>query len=121
MSALFQHDDLFGYGPEQHAEPVASGIRQIVLGTDATMVQAKRWFERGAVTEVDAKAHTQVGYVLDGFFEMRVDGKSQVLGPNGSFIIPSGVAHVITCLDDGVLLNVFAVEPPGTAYEEASN
>jgi|GEM_PF-5609558 len=120
MSALLQHDDLFRYGPETHAEPVASGIKQVVLGTDAHMVQAKSWFERGAVKEVDSNPRSQLGYVLDGFFEVKVDGKSQILGPNGSFIVPSGAAHVISCLDDGVLLNVFAVEKSETDYEEAS-
>ena len=119
MNALLQHDDLFRYGPEQHAETVASGIRQVVLGTDANLVQTKSWFERGAVMEMAAKARTQVGYVLDGFFEVNVDGKSQVLGPNGSFIVPSGVAHEISCLDLGVLLNVFAIETCLPEYEEA--
>lgn len=120
MSALLQHDDLFRYGPEEHAETVASGIKQVVLGTDANIIQAKSWFERGAMTEVDANPRTQLSYVLDGFFEVNVDGKSQVLGPNGSFIVPSGAAHVISCLDDGVLLNVFAVEKCDTNFEEAS-
>ncbi|MEM7327576.1 MAG: cupin domain-containing protein [Pseudomonadota bacterium] len=110
MSALHKHDDLFRYGPEVHADPVAFGIKQVVLGTDARIVQAKSWFERGAMTEVESKPFTLVSYVLDGFFEVHVDGKSQVLGPSGSFIVPSGAEHIIACLEAGVLLNVFASE-----------
>ncbi|MEO1188123.1 MAG: cupin domain-containing protein [Pseudomonadota bacterium] len=120
MSALRQHDDLFRYGPEVHAETVASGIKQVLLGADASLIQAKSWFERGAMMEVDPKSRTQLSYVLDGFFEVIVDGKSQILGPNGSFIVPPGAAHIISCLEDGILLNVFAFEKYDIAAEEAS-
>jgi len=120
MSAPLRHDDLFRYGPEAHAETVASGIKQVVLGTDASMIQAKSWFKRGAKTKVASKPRTQLSYVLDGFFEVNVDGKSQILGPNGAFIVPSGAAYIISCLEDGVLLNVFAVENCDTAFEEVS-
>ncbi|MEM7458520.1 MAG: cupin domain-containing protein [Pseudomonadota bacterium] len=120
MSALLQHDDLFRYGPEAHAETVASGIKQVVLGTDEIMVQAKSWFERGAMTEVESEPRTLLSYVLDGFFEVSVDGKSQILGPSGSFIVPSGVAHAISCLEDGVLLNVFAFEKCDASIVEKS-
>lgn len=110
MNAALKHDDLFRYGPEAQAEPVASGIKQIVLGANAEMVQSKSWFEQGAVIESQANRRTLVSYVLDGFFEVQVDAKSQILGPGGAFIVPKGAGHVITCLEDGVLLGVFASE-----------
>ena len=110
MNATLNHDDLFRYGPEAQAEPVANGIKQIVLGANAEMVQSKSWFEQGAVIESQAAQRTLVSYVLDGFFEVQVDAKSQILGPGGAFIVPKSARHVITCLEDGVLLGVFASE-----------
>lgn len=110
MSAALEHNDLFRYGPESEAEPVAAGIKQVVLGTNGQLVQSKSWYERGARKAASAKPKTVVSYVLDGFFEIQVAGKTQVLGPSGSFIVPSGTDHEIKCLEDGILLGVFASE-----------
>ena len=108
MSALLKHDDLFSYGPESRAETVASGIKQVLLGADDRVAQSKTWYQRGAVSQSDANAYSLVCYILDGFFEVQIDGKSQILGPSGSFIVPAGTPHGLSCLEDGVLLGVFA-------------
>ena len=119
MSALRQHDDLFRYGPESQAETVASGIKQVLLGADERVLQSKTWYARGAVTEAAAKTCTLVCYVLDGFFEVEIDGKTQILGPSGSFIVPAGTAHEMACLEDGVLLSVFAAQNENALVPEA--
>ncbi|MEL6859176.1 MAG: hypothetical protein AAFO74_12370 [Pseudomonadota bacterium] len=119
MSALRHHDDLFRYGPESQAEPVARGIKQVLLGADDCVMQAKTWYARGAVTEPKANASTLVCYVLDGFFEIHIDGKTQILGPSGSFIVPAGTMYEMTCLEEGVLLGVFAAQNESAFVPEA--
>lgn len=108
MTTMTQHQDLFRYGPESEAQPVAAGIKQVVLGAAAEIVQSKCWYERGAETVKCSNARTRTSYVLEGFFEISVDGQSQILGPSGCFVIPCGAAYTIRCLDAGVLLTSFA-------------
>ena len=110
MSALLEHTDLFRYGPETEAQPVAEGVKQVVLVTAKHLVQSKCWYERGAATSSRNNHRARTHYVLDGFFEVAIDGKSQILGPSGSFIIPTSADATIHCLEDGVLLSVFAPE-----------
>lgn len=107
MSPSLMHNDLFRYGPKSLAEPVSTGVKQVLLGSDGRVVQSKSWYEQGAVIESGGNHQTRVCYVLDGFFEIQVGDKSQILGPSGSFFVPAGKAYCVTCLDDGELLEVF--------------
>lgn len=108
MSAMRQHQDLFGYGPESQAEPVAVGIKQVLLGSAEQMVQSKTWFQHGAQQIAPASSQTQTSYILEGFFEISVEGQSQILGPSGLFVVPIGSSYSIRCLEDGVLLTTRA-------------
>ena len=108
MTALLTHNDLFRYGPESEAEQVAAGIKQVVLGAAEQMVQSKCWYERGAEASAVSNARSRTGYILDGFFEIVIEGQSQILGPSGSFVIPSGAEYTIRCLEEGLLLSTFS-------------
>ncbi|MEO1406749.1 MAG: hypothetical protein AAFV54_09705 [Pseudomonadota bacterium] len=108
MSAMPQHQDLFRYGPESQAEPVAVGIKQVLLGSAEQIVQSKTWYQYGAEQLELASTQTQTGYVLEGFFEISVEGQSQILGPSGSFVVPVGSGYSIRCLEDGVVLTTQA-------------
>ena len=87
MSVSFLHNDLFRYGPESLAETVSTGVKRVLLGSDQHVVQSKSWYEQGAEIESGGNLQTLVCYVLDGFFEVKVDDKSQILGPSGSFMV----------------------------------
>ncbi|MEL7042270.1 MAG: hypothetical protein AAGL90_12150 [Pseudomonadota bacterium] len=114
MSAMRQHQDLFRYGPESQAEPVAVGIKQVLLSSAEQMVQSKTWYQYGAEQTVLNNTQTQTSYILEGFFEISVEGRSQILGPGGSFILPIGSDYSIRCLDDGVLLTTQAPQGHNT-------
>ncbi len=110
MSAVLQHNDLFRYGPKCDAEPIANGIEQVLLGSTDQLVQSKTWYERGTEMTVSSNARTRASYVLEGFFEICVAGQSQILGPTGSFIVPTDVGFSIRCLEDGALLTTHAAQ-----------
>jgi len=108
MSDVLNHSDLFMYSPKSEAETVGPGLKRIVLGHDEHLMLVKVWFDKGAVGEVHSHPHSQGSYVIEGSFEVQVDGKIQVLGPGGSFFVPSGADHGAVCLEEGVLLDVFS-------------
>ena len=108
MSDVYTHADLFRYSPKSKAEEVGPGLKRLLLGHDEHLMLVKVWFEKGAVGEVHSHPHSQGSYVIEGAFEVEVDGKTQVLGPGGSFFVPSGAAHGAVCLEEGILLDVFS-------------
>ncbi|MBM3832427.1 MAG: cupin domain-containing protein [Verrucomicrobia bacterium] len=49
--------------------------------------------EAGAVLPEHSHPHEQVANVLDGIFELTVDGETKQLGPGSVGIIPSNAVH----------------------------
>ena len=108
MSDVITHEDLCKYSPKSQAETIGPGLKRLLLGHDEHLMLVKVWFDKGAVGEVHSHPHSQGSYVIEGTFEVQVDGKTQVLGPGGSFFVPSGADHGAVCLEEGILLDVFS-------------
>ncbi|MEL6102217.1 MAG: cupin domain-containing protein [Pseudomonadota bacterium] len=100
--------ELFMNSLKSGAEDLGNGIRRTLLGYDDKILMAKVRFEKGAVGDVHAHHHSQVSYVVEGTFEVEVDGRKSVLGPGGCFFVPSHAPHGAVCLEAGVLLDVFS-------------
>lgn len=108
MSDLLVDSDLFMNSPESDAETIGPGLKRKILGHDEHLMLVKVWFEKGAVGEVHAHPHSQGSYVVEGVFEVFVDGQKQILKPGGAFFVPSGADHGAVCLEAGILLDVFS-------------
>ena len=64
--------------------------------------------EEGAQLPVHAHVHEQTTYVLEGKFELIVDGEVRVYEPGLVAVIPSNVVHSGTALTNCKLLDVFS-------------
>ena len=51
--------------------------------------------------------HEQVGTVLEGEFEITLDGETRVVGPGDVFVIPSNVPHAGRAVTACRMLDVF--------------
>ncbi len=81
--------------------------RAVVPGTAARFVHSDNmttayWtFEPGAVLPAHSHPHEQVTNVLEGEFEMTLDGQVRRIGPGTVAVIPSAVVHsgraITTC------------------------
>ena len=70
---------------------------------------------RAHVAEHD-HPHEQMGMMLQGRAEFVVGGERRVLGPGDLYLIPGGVRHQVTALDEPVrVLDVF--NPPREEYK----
>jgi unsaturated pyranuronate lyase len=58
--------------------------------------------------------HEQISYIVSGEVEATIDGKAQVCGPGGGYLVPSGVSHHIKVLADCVCIDAFS--PPREDY-----
>lgn len=86
---------------------LGGGVRRRVLSYNEELMTVEVAFEAGAVGAVHTHPHTQCTYVLSGRFSYSVEGESTILGPGDSIVVPSGLPHGTSCLEKGVLLDIF--------------
>jgi quercetin dioxygenase-like cupin family protein len=87
--------------------PTADGnLRRIILHTDELML-VEFAFEKGGVGVLHSHPHVQASYVVEGRFEVTIDGRMQELAAGGAFIVPSGLVHGVRALEKGRLVDSF--------------
>jgi quercetin dioxygenase-like cupin family protein len=87
---------------------VAPGNRRRVLLHTPELMLVEFSFDAGAVGALHSHPHVQSSYVAAGRFEVTIDGRTEVLGAGGSFIVPSGLVHGVVALEAGRLVDSFA-------------
>lgn len=86
---------------------LAPGNTRRVLIHTPELMQVEFGFEKGVVGALHSHPHIQVSYVAEGSFEVTIDGRIEVVGQGGSFIVPSGLVHGVVALEKGRLVDVF--------------
>ena len=92
------------------AEPVSAGpgvTRRVLAYTDGLMC-VENTFEQGACGPLHSHPHTQITYVVRGAFAFTIDGKTRTVRAGDTMLKENGVSHGCTCLEAGVLLDIFA-------------
>lgn len=86
---------------------LGGGVSRRVLSYNEDLMTVEVAFETGGVGAVHTHPHTQCTYVLSGRFAYSVEDESVVLEKGDSIVVPSGLPHGTTCLEKGVLLDIF--------------
>jgi quercetin dioxygenase-like cupin family protein len=73
----------------------------------ATMTFIHWEIEAGAVLPEHSHPHEQVAHVIDGEFEITIDGQTHRLGPGSVAIIPSNATHSGTAVSDCRIVDAF--------------
>lgn len=89
---------------EQAGEGV---VRRVLSYTDEVMV-VQNHFQKGAVGALHHHPHMQITYVVSGQFEFEIGGEKKVVNPGDSMLKKDGVEHGCVCLEEGILLDIFA-------------
>lgn len=95
------------YQQEIPFKDLGGGVSRRVLSYNEELMAVEVAFETGGVGAEHTHPHTQCSYVLSGRFSYEVEGKAVILGPGDSIVVPSGLPHGTTCLEKGVLLDIF--------------
>ena len=73
-----------------------------------TMTLAFLEVAAGAMMPVHQHVHEQISQVLEGKFELTINGESKVYEPGGVVIIPSNIPHGGMAITDCKLLDIFS-------------
>ena len=89
------------------AQSGGAGVtRRILAYTDGLMC-VENTFETGAVGALHSHPHTQITYVVSGKFTFTIDGVTKTVTPGDTMLKTDGVVHGCTCLEAGILLDIF--------------
>lgn len=95
--------------PHGEAEAQSGGenvTRRVLAYTDGLMC-VENTFEKGAVGKLHSHPHTQITYVVSGVFSFTIDGEERIVRPGDTMLKEDGVVHGCTCLEAGILLDIF--------------
>ncbi len=87
--------------------------KEIIKGFHARMVHTANLtlsfveVKAGGTLPEHHHVHEQVTHLIEGSFELILDGKSELLQPGDVIVIPSNVKHAGRALQDSKLLDVF--------------
>lgn len=93
-----------------NVEPVAmcNGITRRTLSTGHKLMLCLFEWDTGAILPEHSHPHEQLGYVISGKVEFTIGGKTIVLGPGESYVIPSNVAHSGRSYEPAKVLDAFS-------------
>lgn len=95
--------------PHDMAEPQFGGegvTRRVLAYTDGLMC-VENTFEKGAVGFLHSHPHTQITYVAEGVFSFTIGDETKIVRKGDTMLKEHGIIHGCTCLEAGVLLDIF--------------
>jgi quercetin dioxygenase-like cupin family protein len=89
-------------------------VRELFPGVNANLIHTDNLtvayvqITKGAVVPEHSHPHEQIINVLEGTFEMTIDGITKIVSAGHVGIVRSNVLHAINAITDGKILDVFA-------------
>ena len=89
------------------AQSGGEGVTRRVLAYSDVLMCVENTFEKGAVGKLHSHPHTQITYVVSGVFSFTIDGEERTVKAGDTMLKEDGVVHGCTCLEAGILLDIF--------------
>lgn len=83
------------------------GVTRKILCYSDELMMCEISFEKGAKGNFHKHEHLQITYIAKGKFEFTIGGETKVVSVGDSVYMPSNVEHGVTCLEEGILVDVF--------------
>jgi len=94
-------------GADAKLETVADGLSRKVGAHDENVMVVEVHFEAGTTAPLHHHRHEQITYVVSGKFEFTVGDETYIVGAGDSLYKQPNIEHGATCLESGMLLDVF--------------
>ena len=92
---------------DTQAQSGGEGVTRRILAYNDGLMCVENTFETGAVGALHSHPHTQITYVVSGKFTFTIDGITKTVTPGDTMLKTDGVVHGCTCLEAGILLDIF--------------
>ncbi|MDO9629326.1 MAG: cupin domain-containing protein [Acholeplasmataceae bacterium] len=92
---------------ESEAKVINHLLERRVLAHTEDMMMVELSAKSGAVIPIHQHIHVQMTYILEGVFEIDLNGAKMILKKGDSLFIESNQTHGSLCLSEGKLLDVF--------------
>jgi quercetin dioxygenase-like cupin family protein len=93
-----------------------AGVTRRILNVGERMMVVELYFDRDAVVPEHTHPHEQIGYLATGSLRFTIGDEERVIQQGDSWLVPSGVPHTVTALEDTVAIDVFC--PPREDFLE---
>lgn len=103
---MIQKGQRWAFHGESQPEELGGVTRRVLAYNDGLMC-VENQFQQGAVGALHSHPHTQITYVVEGAFSFTIDGVTKVVRKGDTLLKEDGVVHGCTCLEAGVLLDIF--------------
>ena len=104
---MTQKGQLWVFHEEAEAQCGGEGVIRRVLAYNEGLMCVENTFEKGAVGKLHSHPHTQITYVVSGVFSFTIDGEEKIVKAGDTMLKEDGVVHGCTCLEAGILLDIF--------------
>jgi quercetin dioxygenase-like cupin family protein len=94
------------------------GVVRRTMTDGEKMMLCEIEMKSGAVVPMHTHPHEQTGYLASGSITMQIGDESRELSAGDCWMIPGGVPHEATALDDSRFVDVFS--PPREEYRVSS-
>jgi quercetin dioxygenase-like cupin family protein len=101
------------YGDAAPVEMLPGVIRRTLTDGERMMLCEVR-MQKDAVVPLHTHPHEQTGYLVSGRCRFQLGDEVRELGAGDCWMVPGGVEHEATALEDSVFIDVFS--PPREEY-----
>ncbi len=97
---------IFAQPTDGKVTQLEGSTRRVILELPDLML-VEFTFVKGGVGAPHSHPHVQSSYVIEGVFDVTVDGITQRIGAGGAFIVPSGLVHGVVAVEAGRVIDSF--------------
>lgn len=92
------------------------GVTRRILNTGERLMVVELYLDRGSIVPEHTHPHEQGGYLAKGRLRFVIGDEERILAQGDSWLVPSGVPHTVTALEDSIAIDVFC--PPREDFLE---
>lgn len=98
---------MFTFNKDVTATNCEPGVTRKILFYSDDLMMCEIHFEKGSKGNFHSHKHLQITYIAKGSFEFTIGDETKIVNQGDSVYMPSGVTHGVTCLEEGILCDVF--------------
>lgn len=107
MSKAGQKGKRWVFHQDAEVESGGPGVEKRVLAYTDNLMCVENRFQKGAVGKLHSHPHTQLTYVAQGEFSFTIGEVTRIVRKGDTLLKENGIVHGCTCLEEGVLVDIF--------------